>query len=69
MAAKPTEVTVQIRRKTPTATTLIRKATDALKKAGYKKVYFDPVTGATQVKVVVKLSAKAPPKTLTLYAT
>lgn len=68
MAARPTEITIKIRRKNPTATTLIRKAADELKKAGYKRVYFDPVQGATQVKVVVQLSAGAPAKTLTLYA-
>lgn len=68
MAARPTEITIKIRRKNPTATTLIRKAADELKKAGYKRVYFDPVQGATQVKVTVQLSAGVPPKVLTLYA-
>jgi hypothetical protein len=68
VAARPKEITIKIRRKTPTATTLIRKAADELKKAGYKKVFFDPVEGATEVKVIVQLSAGAPPKTLTLYA-
>jgi hypothetical protein len=51
VAARPKEVTIKIRRRTPTATTLIRKAADELKKAGYKKVFFDPVEGATEVKV------------------
>ncbi|MEM0366740.1 MAG: hypothetical protein QXO93_06765 [Acidilobaceae archaeon] len=66
--SKPTEVTIKIRRRTPTATTLIRKAADELKKAGYKRVYLDPVQGAVQVKVNVQLSAGAAPRTLTLYA-
>jgi hypothetical protein len=68
VAARPKEVTIKIRRRHPTATTLIRKAADELKKSGYKRVFFDPVEGATEVKVVVQLSAGAPTKTLTLYA-
>ncbi|MCX8196079.1 MAG: hypothetical protein N3F67_03260 [Acidilobaceae archaeon] len=65
---KPAEVKVKIRRKTPTATTLIRKIADELKKAGYKRVYLEPVEGSNEVKVVLELSGQAQAKEMKVYA-
>ncbi|MEN2999517.1 MAG: hypothetical protein ABDH61_02960 [Acidilobaceae archaeon] len=65
---KPSEVKVKIRRKMPTATTLIRKVADELKKAGYKRVYLEQVEGAQEVKVIIELSGKAKSKEMKLYA-
>ncbi|MCS7106656.1 MAG: hypothetical protein NZ902_00900 [Acidilobaceae archaeon] len=65
---KPSEVKVKIRRKMPTATTLIRKVAEELKKAGYKRVYLEPVEGAQEVKVIVELSGNVQSKEMKVYA-